>query len=284
MVGELLPAGRRPGARAPGAGRLGGRAARAPARGATCRAWLRRPWRWPISMRRACPDPGECAAGKLEAAIDWLRAQPGVTHGRSAVFGVSKGGEVALLMASRDPRHLRGGGRRALERGLGRASTWPTHPGPGPSWTLGGKPLAFVPYAAGAVPRRADLYERSLRKAAPDAAIPVEKINGPVLLISGKADKLWPSTPMADAVMARLDANHFAYPHTPPGLRQRRPRRVRAAPAGRQSEHGAPGGPGRHAGGQPGGARRRLAQDAGLPRPGLRREELRADAPRAWAW
>ena len=34
--------------------------------------------------------------------------------------------------------------------------------------------------------------------------IPVERINGPVLLISGGADQLWPSALMASRVMDRL--------------------------------------------------------------------------------
>lgn len=46
----------------------------------------------------------------------------------------------------------------------------------------------------------------------PDALIPVERIHGPVLLICGKRDRVWPSCPMAAAVMARLRARNFAYP------------------------------------------------------------------------
>ena len=44
--------------------------------------------------------------------------------------------------------------------------------------------------------------------------IPVEKIAGPVLLVSGRDDKLWPSTLMAEQVMARLDAAKFRYAHS----------------------------------------------------------------------
>jgi dienelactone hydrolase len=81
------------------------------------------------------------------------------------------------------------------------------------SWSLGGKSMAFTPYAGGPFRGVRDLYERSLPNTPPEAVIPVEKIHGPVLLISGKADALWPSTPMAEAVMSRLDVKHFAYAH-----------------------------------------------------------------------
>ena len=151
----------------------------------------------------------------VEAAVDWLRAQPGLAKRPIAVFGVSKGGELALLLASRDPRLC------AVVAGVPSNVVWagidmknPAVPVTTASWSWQGKPLAFVPYADGPFRGVRDLYERSLVKAAPEAAIPVEKIRGPVLLISGKADQLWPSTPMADAVMARLDARHFVWPHS----------------------------------------------------------------------
>ena len=44
-----------------------------------------------------------------------------------------------------------------------------------------------------------------------EAAIPVERINGPILLISGRADALWPSTAMSEAMVARLRARNFRH-------------------------------------------------------------------------
>ena len=151
----------------------------------------------------------------LEAGVDWVRKQPGMASRQIAVLGVSKGGEAALLLASRDPRLC------AVVAGVPSSVVWagidmahPATPVTVSSWSVAGKSLAFVPYAAGPFRGVRDLYERSLVKAVPDASIPVEKIRGPVLLISGKSDQLWPSTPMSEQVMARLDARHFPYPHT----------------------------------------------------------------------
>jgi dienelactone hydrolase len=150
----------------------------------------------------------------LEAGVDWVRKQPGLAGRRLAVLGVSKGGEAALLLASRDPRLC------AVVAGVPSSVVWagidmahPAAPVTVSSWSQGGKPLAFVPYADGPFRGVRDLYERSLAKAAPEAVIPVEKIRGPVLLISGRSDRLWPSTPMSEAVMARLEAQHFGYAH-----------------------------------------------------------------------
>ncbi|SHJ80442.1 BAAT / Acyl-CoA thioester hydrolase C terminal [Arenibacter nanhaiticus] len=41
--------------------------------------------------------------------------------------------------------------------------------------------------------------------------IKVEKINGPVLLFSGKDDRVWPSSLMADMIEQRLKENNFKY-------------------------------------------------------------------------
>jgi uncharacterized protein len=45
-----------------------------------------------------------------------------------------------------------------------------------------------------------------------EAFIPVEEISGPILLISGGDDLLWPSALMAKGVMERLEARGFEYP------------------------------------------------------------------------
>ncbi|NOY61526.1 MAG: hypothetical protein GXO75_21655 [Calditrichaeota bacterium] len=44
--------------------------------------------------------------------------------------------------------------------------------------------------------------------------IPVEKINGAVLMISGEDDQVWPSTQLANIAMDRLKALGFEKPYT----------------------------------------------------------------------
>jgi dienelactone hydrolase len=45
-----------------------------------------------------------------------------------------------------------------------------------------------------------------------DTAIRVEKTAGPVLMISGGADGLWPSTALAEVAQRRLREHHFPHP------------------------------------------------------------------------
>ena len=56
------------------------------------------------------------------------------------------------------------------------------------------------------------LARREDRPAEEAATIPVERIDGPVLLISGGDDAMWPSALMAGKVAARLAAHHHPYP------------------------------------------------------------------------
>jgi dienelactone hydrolase len=156
----------------------------------------------------------------LKKAIDWMMAHDTIDRNRLGVIGGSKGAELALLLGSSFPE------LKAVVAYAPSSVAWPGIGGPGPSWTYQGKPVEFVPYGAGPTPNPADggktmilmpLYLKSLdnAEAVKTASIAVERINGPVLLISGKDDQLWPSTVMGDAVMARLkEKNHrFEYEH-----------------------------------------------------------------------
>jgi hypothetical protein len=44
-----------------------------------------------------------------------------------------------------------------------------------------------------------------------EAAIPVERIQGPILLVSATSDRLWPSTTFCELVEARLKERRFPY-------------------------------------------------------------------------
>ena len=130
-------------------------------------------------------------------ALDWLSAQAFVDPERIGILGVSRGAELALLLASSIPRlHAVVAYMPSSVVISGCCS------GRGePAWTVGGRPVVYVP------PRmQGDFAERSR------AAIRVEQINGAVLLISGKEDEVWPSDSMSVEIMDRLRRNHFAHP------------------------------------------------------------------------
>lgn len=56
-----------------------------------------------------------------------------------------------------------------------------------------------------------DLYLPLVKNPNPDAVIQVEKIAGPILLISSKMDNMWPSEVAAEQIMKRLEDYDFPY-------------------------------------------------------------------------
>lgn len=139
-------------------------------------------------------------------ALDWLKTQPGVDPARLAMMGTSKGAEAALLVASRRP-DVRAVVAAVPSHVVWQGFDWSFAPVDSASWSAGGKPVPFLPIIPGSW--SGDVYSPALKTADqhPDAAIPVERINGPVLLLCGEEDSLWPSCPMARAAKARRDAS-----------------------------------------------------------------------------
>lgn len=147
------------------------------------------------------------------SALAMLAARTDVDPSRIGVMGTSKGGEAALLVASTFPQvHavVAGVPSNVVWQGINAAN----RSDPRGSWSLGGKPVAFVPYDMSApFTSIHDLYARSLATlpAHQDAVIPVERIRGPVMLVCGQADTIWPSCQMSDAVAGRLRAHRFGF-------------------------------------------------------------------------
>jgi dienelactone hydrolase len=143
----------------------------------------------------------------FRSGIEWLRARPSVDPERIAVLGISKGGELSLLLGATWPQVKavialspssvvwEGAVRDPAKSGLDAL-----RPGRS-SWSLDGKPLPFLPKVASL-----DQPEAAA------ATIPVEKIRGPVLLVSSRDDGMWPATVMSDRVVERLRASGFAHP------------------------------------------------------------------------
>lgn len=145
-------------------------------------------------------------------ALEWLQARPEI-RGPIAIMGGSKGAELALLFASREPDI------RAVVAGMPSSVVWagidPTGGQVGSSWTAGGAPVPHAPYdLSRGVTSILDLYSHSLAAAPTEARIPVERINGPILMISGGSDALWPSARMAAEIEQRLEDRDFPFPVT----------------------------------------------------------------------
>lgn len=159
----------------------------------------------------------------FETAIRWMQSRKEVRANKLAFMGTSRGGELALLVGATFPQ------LKAVVAYAPSSVVWggvTDKPGDvaQPSWTYSGTPLPFI---SRAVPP-AEIAEKPsqeplsltpsflVRLAEPDAvrraSIPVEKIKGPVLLLSGQDDKTWPSSLMAEMVVSRLIERRYPYP------------------------------------------------------------------------
>jgi dienelactone hydrolase len=123
-------------------------------------------------------------------AIRWLQDQPSVRGDRLGVVGTSRGGELALLLGA---HYL---DLEAVVSYVGSGLVFPSPAGPEPAWTFRGKPLPWISNPFDILQAKPERFER--------AEIPVERTNGPVLLISGDADQVWLSTQLSQVTMERL--------------------------------------------------------------------------------
>lgn len=152
----------------------------------------------------------------VHAAIRAAAAGPAIDGRCVAVLGGSRGAELALLLGSHYPDI---GAVVALAPA---SAVFVAHTDAmlSPGFAHHGRPLPFVPMLwsatlelivgdVGGVMRKLVANEAAMQA----AAIAVERIRGPVLLVSGTEDEMWPASEMADQIMARLDRHDFAFVH-----------------------------------------------------------------------
>jgi dienelactone hydrolase len=162
----------------------------------------------------------------FETAIGWMRAQPWFDDRLLAVWGASRGGELALLLGATFPEinavaaWVPSG---VVFWALGLAEPGDTRPPA--AWTFRGKPLPYLQESntsgdrlpvpePGRPVAYAPFYRSQLRdaRAVERATIPVEKIRGPVQLVSGVDDQMWPSSDLADIALRRLETHRHPFP------------------------------------------------------------------------
>jgi len=158
-------------------------------------------------------------------AMEWLAAQPQIRADAIAVKGNSRGGELSLLLGStyKAVRAVVAVVPSGYIWGAARAG-WSD----GAAWTWQGSALPRVPSAEdGEADEEPDLttdgairltpgFRAAIADAAPqqlaDAAIPVERTDGPILILCGETDDMWPSIELTDVVLERTAKAGFPYP------------------------------------------------------------------------
>jgi poly(3-hydroxybutyrate) depolymerase len=152
-------------------------------------------------------------SGVLEAIED-TRLNPVIDAAKLSVLGVSKGAELALVLASRSTQISTVIAVVGSEVVFGSPEWYSTSS----SWSWQGKAIPFVPFDwHSVVPLMQGNFRQSHeiamqnQQAYQQALIPVQQMQADVLFISGTADELWPSSEMSDRMMLTLQQHH--YPH-----------------------------------------------------------------------
>jgi dienelactone hydrolase len=141
-------------------------------------------------------------------------------------MGMSRGSELALLAGALldDVAAV----VAVAPSGVSWAGIGPAGMLDAPAWTFRGEDVPHAPRVA-AVPGRSSMpsptgppgqpvhlrpiFEALLSdgEAVRAAEIPVERVDGPILLVSGGSDAMWPSTEMADIAVRRAAEHDFAH-------------------------------------------------------------------------
>ena len=150
----------------------------------------------------------------IHDTIAKVALHPKINREKIALIGGSKGGELVLNLASRFddigavvaivPSHVSFPALTIM------ANT--------SSWSFNDKEIEFVraPYRTILPALKGDLYGAHAmmledKENVGRAAIEVERINGPVLLMSAKGDEQWPSAYMSEEITKRLEEKKFKH-------------------------------------------------------------------------
>ena len=160
----------------------------------------------------------------LEKAVKRLHE---IGHEKVGLWGISKGAELALTAGSLLPGLVNAvvavAPMNTVCQGFAREKGITIMPGS--SWSFHGEEICYTSFGLKQFPlghvlqksftarelTMYDLYIPLVKNPNPDAVIQVEKITGPVLLISSKMDTMWPSEPAAEQIIKRLRQYDFPY-------------------------------------------------------------------------
>jgi dienelactone hydrolase len=180
-----------------------------------------------FNYRDLPPELVEIPLEYFHKAAAWLKKQPAVKADCVGLAGGSKGGELALLLASHydDFRAVVAWSPGAhVWEGLSMKFFSPDYTSIS-SWALSGRPLPFIKFVYSKEEKEKEqkgelhsfiaIHHRSMAQVDPalleKATIPVEKIKAPLLLISGTDDQTWPADEFCREVTAKLKKANFPF-------------------------------------------------------------------------
>lgn len=158
----------------------------------------------------------------IKNAIDWLKMQDTVDENHIAIYGRSKGGELVLLAGSLFKELncvIANVPSCYVYEGL--KDTMPSHQS---SWTYENKELPFLKFSMTLLVQMVIkqllgqknlmpwMYKNLIKRGDTSAAsITIEKINGPILMLSSASDNIWPSLLHCEIASKRLAEKKFKY-------------------------------------------------------------------------
>lgn len=175
----------------------------------------------PYTGKEGLPKlPEEINLEYFEKSLAWLVKQPEVDPDKIIVMGASRNAELSLVIASLFPKFVSGVIAYAPSSVSWSNTVLPYNSDDlKPSWKYQGVAIPYVPMnkILGNDSNKIETLEywkSGLTKTqyVTKATIKVEKINGPILLLSGKDDKVWPSSLMADMIEQRIKESNFQHP------------------------------------------------------------------------
>ncbi|MGZ3775682.1 MAG: acyl-CoA thioester hydrolase/BAAT C-terminal domain-containing protein [Pseudobdellovibrionaceae bacterium] len=151
----------------------------------------------------------------FKRAIDWLKIQKSVNAKRVGLIGSSRGGELAMVLASTFPSDF-----TAVVANQPSGVVWSSIvPSSGlqhSSWTFKNQEIPAVPFTEEAPHKEnypdgreivtySNIFLDALKNdaAVRKATIPVEKFRGPLLILAGRADQIWPSCALSEYAIKR---------------------------------------------------------------------------------
>jgi dienelactone hydrolase len=180
------------------------------------------------------PSLQEIPLEYFEKAFQWAKRYPSIDPRRIALWGVSRGAELALLLGSTLPAKF-----SAIAATLPSSAIYGSIQSPAPAWIYRGRPLGpNAPFpglpkgpSLGQTPESAlaltPFFLEGMKDVQAFAAseIPVEKIDCPLLLVSAEDDQMWPSALYGKLIEERLQVKgspifrvHVSYPRAGHGI------------------------------------------------------------------